>query len=1330
MATAFEFILNGRSVRVADVSPNTTLLEYLRGNGLTGSKEGCAEGDCGACSVAIIERNAKGQPTYRAVNSCLMPVCLLAGREVVTVEGVGCSARPHPVQQKMVECFGSQCGYCTPGFICSMFEGYYRDDLKTVAELEEQLAGNLCRCTGYRPIRDAAMQAFANRKRDGASDADEFLKRLERADVALRAADYVSGEERFLRPTSLAELLALLQAHPEARLVAGATELGLEITKRFKKFPTLISTEAVAELKEVKATTEAWFIGAAVTLTEVEERLSAEFPFLGDMLRVFGSRQIRNRATMGGNLVTASPIGDSAPCLLALDAQLVLIGATGERTVAAEEFFVGYRKTALRAGEVLKAIVIPRGPLAAGLTRKSAWFKVSKRCEMDISTVAAAFVVDVDAQNIIRHVRLGYGGVAATPMRARKTEAVLVGQPWSAESIQNALPVLRTEFAPISDVRGTAEFRSGLVTSLLEKFYFESESANGNQRVSAPIAKPKQNANVATAVPHESAHKHVTGEAMYVDDQTCGKKFLEIWPVCSPHAHARILKRDATVARQMPGIKAVLLAEDIPGRNDVGAVKQDEILLADNEVFFHGHLVAIVVGETLEACRAAAERVVVEYEPLPPILTLREAIEKGSFHNEPNYIRRGDVERVFENSAGTSSDSRRDGESNSRTTNAIEIFEGEFEFGGQEHFYLETQAALAEPGEDGSIRIVSSTQHPSEVQQIVSHVLHLPANRVVVEMPRMGGGFGGKETQAATPAALAALAAHHTKRPVRVRFNRDQDMMLTGHRHPFLTKFKVAHDAQGKLLAVRAHLWSNGGWAQDLSQAVTDRALFHLDNSYYIPAVEFRGQVAKTNHSSNTAFRGFGGPQGMLVIEEIIDRVARRLNLPPEAVRERNLYHDTGETNTTHYGQLIEDNRIQTIWRELKRMAELEKRRKEITAWNATQPHRKRGLAMTPVKFGISFTVTHLNQAGALVLIYQDGTVQVNHGGTEMGQGLHTNVAMIAAQELGVKLANIRVMPTSTDKVPNTSATAASAGTDLNGAAVKNACETLRARLSPIARALLNELASKPVEPQIARGGVPDERATGERAHVVLNNGHDDEIDFQNGDVFLRQQPERRIRFEDVVRKAYLERVSLSATGFYATPEIHWDRVAGRGKPFYYFAYGAAVTEVEVDGLTGLQQVLRVDILHDVGRSVNDGVNRGQIEGGFIQGMGWLTAEELVWNDKGVKLTHSPDTYKIPSIGDTPKIFNVTLLPDAAQKKVVHGSKAVGEPPFMLAISVREAIRDAVAAFGSGGREVLLASPATCEAIWRAIQRQRTQSPDKAESASAAQARMPLTTLP
>lgn len=1248
MTAAIEFILNGRPVRLPDCPNHLTLLEYLRRDGLTGSKEGCAEGDCGACSVAIIDRDASGRAAYRAINSCLVPVCLMDGREIVTVEGVAGSRGLHPVQKKMVEHHGSQCGYCTPGFVVSLFEGYYRGNVHSREAVADQLCGNLCRCTGYRPIIDSALEAF-QQARDGS---DPFAARLNNPPPASREVAYDLAGEKFQRPATLERLLALRREHPQARLIAGATEIGLDITKKFKRLPLLISVEAVPELREIRCADDHWRIGAAASLTQIEEKLAAEYPALGDMLRVFGSRQIRNRATMGGNIVTASPIGDSAPVLLALDASVILASAEAERTLPIEQFFTGYRQTALQTGEILKAILIPRGPSAPGLTRKSAWYKVSKRREMDISTVAACFAVDLDREGIVRHARLAYGGVAATSKRARATEEALQDKPWNAASVQAVLPILRAEFAPITDVRGSAHYRTALIPSLLEKFVASPSTPSTR---STPFTKSTH------TPPHESAHLHVTGGAAYTDDQAADQGSLEVWPVCSPHARARILKKEAAAARQMPGIHAVLFAEDVPGVNDVGALHKDEVLLADKEISFHGQVIALVVGESQEACRAAAAKVIIDYEPLPPVLTLRQALGCGSFHNDPNFIRRGDIQAALEKAPLT--------------------LEGEFELGGQEHFYLEMQAAWAVPGEDNTLHVTSSTQHPTEVQNIIAHLLHLPACKVVVQVPRMGGGFGGKETQAAAPAALAALGAWKTGRPVRVHWNRDLDMMLTGHRHPFLARFNIGFDSDGRILAAKIHLWSNGGWSRDLSQAVTDRALFHLDNCYYIPAVEFRGQVAKTNLSSNTAMRGFGGPQGMVIIEEIMDRIARRTGLPPEVVRERNLYHGDGETNTTHYGQAIGDNRIDTIWRELKESSDLENRRQEIAAWNEAHPGVKRGLAMTPLKFGISFTVTHLNQAGAFVLLYLDGTAQINHGGTEMGQGLQTNVLAIASRELGLKPEHIRVMPTSTDKVPNTSATAASVGTDINGAAVRNACEILRARLLPLAVLHFKEKFHEDVMPE--------------------------DVIFADGEILRRGKEDHHFPVGEVLRRAWQERVSLSATGYYATPGIHWDRVAGRGNPFYYFACGAAVAEVEVDGFTGMQRVLRADILHDVGSAINPDISAGQVEGGFIQGMGWLTGEELLWDKEGRLLTHCPDTYKIPSIGDTPPVFNVRLLENAAQKNVVYGSKAVGEPPFMLAISVREAIRDAVAAFGSNNIPILLALPATCEAIWSAIQSQR-----------------------
>ena len=714
------------------------------------------------------------------------------------------------------------------------------------------------------------------------------------------------------------------------------------------------------------------------------------------------------------------------------------------------------------------------------------------------------------------------------------------------------------------------------------------------------------------------------------------------------------------------------MAEDVPGENNVGAGRKDEIFLADREVFFHGQLVAVVIGESLEACRLAAAAVVVEYEPLKPILTVPEAVAAESFLTEPNAIRRGDVDAELAR--------LRAGAGEGEPSGALTL-SGEFAFGGQEHFYLESQVSWAEPGEDGTLFLQSSTQHPSEIQAAISHLLHIPKHKVVVQSPRMGGGFGGKETQGGTWACIAALAARRTGRPVRVRLNRDQDMSLTGKRHPFHAWYEVGFERDGTLRAVRVKFYANGGWSLDLSGAITEFALFNLANSYYIPHVDFCGRAVKTNLVSNTAFRGFGGPQGMLIIEEIVSRVATHLGMLPEDVRERNLYHGGGETNTTHYGQNIGDNRLQDIWHAHRRATEFDARRAEISAWNATQVHRRRGLAMTPITYGLSFTLGHYNQAGAHVLIYQDGSVQVNHGGTEMGQGLHTKMQVVAARELGLPLAQVRVMHTRTDQVPNTSPTAASSGSDLNGQAVRAACVKLRDRLARVAAECL---------------GAPPEAS--------------EQIVFADGKVFHPANPSRTFDFSDLTTKAYLSQISLAATGYYGMPGIKYDPVKGRGTPFFYFVCAAAVSEVEVDRITGAHHVRRVDILHDVGRSINENVDRGQIEGGFIQGMGWLTCEELRWDKEGRLLTHAPSTYKIPAFGDTPPDFRVSMLPNASEDKVIHGSKGVGEPPLMLALSVREAIRAAIGAFGDGERPVIVASPATGEAIHLAIQRIETPS--------------------
>ncbi len=733
-------------------------------------------------------------------------------------------------------------------------------------------------------------------------------------------------------------------------------------------------------------------------------------------------------------------------------------------------------------------------------------------------------------------------------------------------------------------------------------------------------------------LPHESARGHVTGEALYTDD-LLGRfpNLLHAWPVTAPHAHARVKRLDAAPALDEPGVVTTLTATDPPGEADSGPSRHDEPLFP-SEVMFHRQPVAWVLGETLDAAQRGAARVDVDYEPLPAILTIQQAIDADSFLSDTFRLSRGDISAI--------------------DSSALRI-DGELSIGGQEHFYLETQAAVAWVDETGGVAAHSSTQHPAETQEIIARVLGLTRNQVTVECLRMGGAFGGKEVQANAWAAVAALGAWKTGRPVRVRLTRELDMALTGKRHPYLVRYSAGFSSTGQIEALKIAFFSDGGWSLDLSEPIMWRSLFHCDNAYYLPNVEATGRICRTHKTSQTAFRGFGGPQAMVAVEDILAQAAQRLSIPADVVRERNFYR---EGQTTHYGQTVaEAGRIDRIWRELKEASEFDARRAEVAAFNAQHDEAKRGIAITPAKFGISFTATFYNQGGALVLIYRDGTVQVNHGGTEMGQGLFTKIRQIAADTLGVDGDRIRLMPTRTDKVPNTSATAASAGTDLNGAAVADACQQLRARLDAVAAGL----------------------------------GKD-------------------VPFEALCEAAYMQRVPLFAEGFYRTPDIHFDRGTGRGKPFHYFAFGAAVSEVEVDRFAGDYRVRRVDILQDVGDSISPVIDRGQVEGGFLQGVGWLTLEELLWDDHGRLATAGASTYKLPSWSEMPADFRVSFLRDARQSAVIFGSKAVGEPPLMLAISVREAIREAVAAFGAG-EVVTFDSPATPERVFFAVRRVRAE---------------------
>lgn len=768
---------------------------------------------------------------------------------------------------------------------------------------------------------------------------------------------------------------------------------------------------------------------------------------------------------------------------------------------------------------------------------------------------------------------------------------------------------------------------------------------------------------VGKSVKHDSAPKHVSGEAVYVDDRLEFPNQLHVYARMSERAHARIVRIDTSPCYQIPGVAIAITAKDVPGQLDIGAVMPGDPLLADGKVEFIGQPVIAVAADSLETARKAAMAAIIEYEDLEPVLDVVEALHKKHFVLDSHTHKRGDSATAL--------------------ASAPRRLQGSLHIGGQEHFYLETQVSSVMPTEDGGMIVYTSTQNPTEVQKLVAEVLGVPMNKIVIDMRRMGGGFGGKETQAAGPACLCAVIAHLTGRPTKMRLPRMEDMTMTGKRHPFYVEYDVGFDDDGLLHGIEIDLAGNCGYSPDLSGSIVDRAMFHSDNAYYLGDATINGHRCKTNLASNTAYRGFGGPQGMVAIEEIMDAVARELGKDPLEVRKRNYYGKT-ERNVTHYYQTVEHNMLEEMTAELEASSDYAKRREDIRAFNARSPILKKGLALTPVKFGISFTASFLNQAGALVHVYTDGSIHLNHGGTEMGQGLNTKVAQVVAEVFQVDIERIQITATNTDKVPNTSPTAASSGADLNGKAAQNAAQTIKQRLVEFAA----------------------------RKWQIF----EEDVEFKNGQVRLR---DHYISFEELIQQAYFDQVSLSSTGFYRTPKIYYDRSQARGRPFYYFAYGAACSEVIVDTLTGEYKMLRSDILHDVGASLNPAIDIGQVEGGFVQGLGWLTMEELVWNDKGKLMTNGPASYKIPAVADMPLDLRVKLVENRRNPEdTVFHSKAVGEPPFMLGISVWCAIKDAVASLADYRAQPQIDAPATPERVLWGVEQMRRLKQAASKSAT------------
>ena len=762
---------------------------------------------------------------------------------------------------------------------------------------------------------------------------------------------------------------------------------------------------------------------------------------------------------------------------------------------------------------------------------------------------------------------------------------------------------------------------------------------------------------VRQSIAHDSALKHVSGTALYVDDISVPADCLSVYIAISDRAHAKAVSVDLDAVRQVPGVVAVMCKDDIPGKNDVSPVFGDDPMFALGKdgglVECEGQALFAVAAETIDVARDAAKKARIEWQDLPAILTIEAAMQAKAFFEAPYTFSKGDADKNL-----------------SKSTHRLS---GRIDIGGQEHFYLEGHAALAIPGEDEDVILHCSSQHPSEVQHKVADVLGVANHAVTVEVRRMGGGFGGKETQGSLPAAVAALAAKLTGRAAKVRYDRDDDMILTGKRHEFRIDYDVGFDDQGRISAIKMDQAARCGMSHDLSLAICDRAMFHSDNCYFLPDVLITSYRCKTNTVSNTAFRGFGGPQGMVGIERVIDEIAHHLNKDPLEVRRANFYDPQGKDNgrnVTPYHMVVKDCVIADLVDELVETSDYIKRRDEIACWNETSPVLKRGIALTPVKFGISFTATHLNQAGALVHIYSDGSIHLNHGGTEMGQGLFLKVAQVVAEEFQIDIDRIKITATHTGKVPNTSPTAASSGTDLNAMAALDACRKIKARL-------VEFLAGK----------------------WKVDAG---DVNFEAGQVVAG---DHSISFDDLAHSAYMARISLSSNGFYKTPKISWDRPSGKGRPFYYFAYGAAVSEVAIDTLTGENRILRVDILHDAGKSINPAIDLGQVEGGFVQGTGWLTTEELVWDDQGRLKTHAPSTYKIPTASDRAPDMRIALWKSGENREdVIYKSKAVGEPPFMLGMSVFSALAHAVSSGRDNGKFAAINAPATPERVLMALE--------------------------
>ena len=1309
VAHSILFYVNGRRFQVSNAEPCSTLLTFLRENGFTDTKLGCGEGGCGACTVMFSYWDQDGQfVVNRSINACIFPLYQCDGAAITTASGIGSVRKGlHPIQERLAKGHGSQCGFCTPGFIMSLYTLFRNKPHATPRDVEECLDGNLCRCTGYRPILDASKSlcpcgkeggccgggasSSSGATRDEPQEGDIFKPSLmsdfsgcaplegaaelifppELKKHLFATLDVRTEHGIFLRPLSLPHLLDIKDEYRNARLLAGNTELGIEVRFANVEVPVLVGVAHIPELNQLTLTDTHLRVGMSVNLSCLIENINGwveELPksktrclrALTNQLRWFASTQVRNVACLGGNIATASPISDMNPLWLALKATLRIESKSrGSRVLPIRDFFLGYRTTALQPDEVLVHMELP-------LTRENEFFcsyKQARRREDDIAIVNAGMRMLVEKDGDVYKVAdcgFAFGGMSVISKVAKETEDFLIGRVFCKSTFEEAVQILMSEmYLDPKAPPGMIEYRRALCLSFFFKFFghvclkiatedpsFEpfipvDEAASAARLFHRPLSSGTQEYEVGQdpaigqPIHHHSAELQVTGEAKYTDDVPKFNQELYGALVLTTRPLARIVSVDPSAALSLPGVVGFFDAKDVPGDNMIGAVVHDEETFVTTMSTSIGQPIGIVVAENEALAKEGARSVAVEYDDtgLTPILSIDDALEHNSFFTEPKFLRKGDVDSALQQ--------------------CDHVLEADFCCGGQEHFYLECNGTIVIPSENDEYLVYCSTQAASKTQALIASVLGLPSNKVVCRVKRIGGGFGGKETRNVFIACAVAVPAYNLNRPVRLIVDRNVDMAITGQRHPFKAFYKVGFNSDGRIIVADMQLFNNAGYSMDLSLPVMDRALFHVDNAYNIPNMRACGRLCKTNLSSNTAFRGFGGPQGMIICEDMIDRVARFLGKPAHEVRAVNLYR---EGDFTHYGQKLELCRVSDVWNQLMERSGFVERLASVHRFNASSKYRKRGISIIPTKFGISFTAKFMNQGGALVHIYTDGSVLVTHGGIEMGQGLHTKMTQVAASCLKVPVSKVFISETATDKVPNQTASAASMSSDIYGMAVLDACQQLSERLQP-----------------------------------------------------YREQAGPGASWESIVSAAYFDRVNLSAQGFWKVPDLSFDWETGHGSPFAYFTNGAACTEVEVDCLTGDHHVLRTDIVMDLGNPLNPAIDVGQIEGAFVQGLGLFCLEEMVWGDSqhlwarpGRLHTSGPGTYKIPSANDIPIDFRIILLRDCPNPKAIHSSKAVGEPPLFLGSSALFAIKDAVAEYrqqnGYSG-PFQLDSPCTAERI-------------------------------